>query len=114
MVEEDLGGWSPRRLLVLAERLPEGSELVAEQLGGRHFRDWTTLHSLLAAVHNQLIANTIITGHVDKKHHKDFEYIDGPPDPKKVKKKKRRSTGDLFRALGGTTRSELPAELRGA
>lgn len=70
--------YTPRLLLSLCERFPEGSEYDAELMGSRELRDWTLANILRAANVNAVNSNTIITGNWKKGHVPQIEPI-GPP-----------------------------------
>lgn len=81
LFEDDKGSrWTPRLLLSLIERFPEGSEFDAERMGGREFRDWNLEHYLMAGVINAVNSNTIATGSWKKGKTPDFPQITGPTD----------------------------------
>ncbi len=70
--------YAPRLLLSLIERLPEGSEFVAEQLGGREHRDWDQTNHLLAAIYNAVVSDTLVMANVPKHKRADVPMIEPP------------------------------------
>lgn len=77
--------YTPRLLLSLIERLPEGSEYIAEIKGNREFRDWDLQATLSAALVNAVNTNTLATGNWKPGHVPKIEPITGPvakPEPK--------------------------------
>lgn len=74
-------GKTPRLLVSLIEKLPEGSEYMAEMAGGREFRDWNTTEYLLAAVVNAVHTNTLATANWSKGKRPEIPFIEGPQRP---------------------------------
>lgn len=98
---------TPRILLGLIEHLPEGCAFPAAQAGDPSRRFWRSEHNLLAAVHNAVQVNTMVTGSVAQKDRKLFTFID-PPWVTKAKNAPKALKKSALSLLGGV----LPDSLR--
>ena len=98
---------TPRIVLSLIEHLPEGTAFPASYAGDMARRSWRSDHSLLAAIHNAIQVNTMVTAPVAQKDRKHFAFID-PPWMTKAKSAPAAVKKSALAVLGGA----LPESLR--
>ena len=103
---------TPRVLLGLIEHLPEGCALPAAMAGRPDGRFWTSQTAVLAAVHNALQVNTIVTGHITRAaDRKAFSFIEPPAERQVVDKDGKSGARKAFELLGAEF-TPVPDELR--